>query len=101
MRIMVMFDLPTTSSEDLKIYREFRKFLIKSGFLMQQESIYCKIALNQTASVNIIKSVKKNKPKKGLVQILTVTEKQYAKMESITGEVKSEVLADDRRLVVL
>lgn len=59
MRIMVMFDLPTTSSEDLKIYREFRKFLIKSGFLMQQESIYCKIALNQTASNNIVKSVKK------------------------------------------
>lgn len=101
MRIMVMFDLPTTSSEDLKIYREFRKFLIKSGFLMQQESIYCKIALNQTASNNIVKSVKKNKPKKGLVQILTVTEKQYAKMESIIGEVRSEILADDRRLVIL
>lgn len=33
MRILVMFDLPTLTSEDLKMYRNFRKFLIKNGFL--------------------------------------------------------------------
>ena len=36
-----------------------------------------------------------------LVQLLTVTEKQYAKMDLIVGNVKSEVLNTDERLVIL
>ncbi len=43
----------------------------------------------------------KNKPGEGLVQLLTVTEKQYAKMDIIVGAVKSEVLDSDERLVIL
>ena len=46
-------------------------------------------------------NVHKNKPEEGLIQLLTVTEKQYAKMDIIIGEVKSEVLDSDERLVVL
>lgn len=67
---------------------------------MQQESVYCKIALNQTAKDNIINNIVKNKPTGGLVQILTVTEKQYAKMECIVGSIKTDVLSDDKRLVI-
>lgn len=43
----------------------------------------------------------KNKPEEGLIQLLTVTEKQYAKMDIILGQVKSEVLDTDERLVIL
>ena len=45
--------------------------------------------------------IHKNKPEEGLVQLLTVTEKQYAKMDLIVGNVKSEVLNTDERLVIL
>ena len=48
MRVIVMFDLPVLSSSQIREYNKFRKFLIKSGFLMMQESIYCKLALNAT-----------------------------------------------------
>lgn len=101
MRIMVMFDLPITTSEGRREYTLFRKYLIKSGFLMLQESIYCKIAQNQTMADSIVENVKKNKPTEGLVQILKITEKQYSKMEYIVGTANSEVLNTDERLIVL
>lgn len=101
MRVIVFFDLPTLSLEDKREYRTFRKFLIKKGFLMIQESVYSKIALNQTAALNIEKSVRDNKPKTGLVQMLTVTEKQYAKMEYVVGEKQSNIVDSDDRLVII
>lgn len=101
MRIFVMFDLPVTTSEERKAYAAFRKFLIKSGFLMMQESIYCKMAPNSVLADAVIENIRKNKPGKGLVQVLKITEKQYAKMEFIVGEGRTQVLSSDDRLVVL
>lgn len=101
MRIMVMFDLPVTTAEGRKEYTAFRKYLIKSGFMMLQESIYCKISQNQTMADSIVENIKKNKPSDGLVQILKITEKQYSKMEYIVGKSNSEVLNSDERLIVL
>lgn len=101
MRILVMFDLPMITAAERKEYTKFRKYLIKSGFLMLQESVYCKMSPNATLADATIENVKKNKPEKGLVQVLRITEKQYAKMEFIVGEGKSEVLSSDERLVIL
>ena len=101
MRVLVFFDLPVVTSENRRAYSKFRKFLLKNGFIMLQESVYCKLALNGTAVNAIIDNVHRNKPQEGLVQLLTVTEKQYSKMDSIIGEMKSEVLDSDERLVIL
>ena len=100
MRILVMFDLPTVTSADRREYALFRKYLIKSGFMMM-ESIYCKLSPNSTLADAAIENVRKNKPSKGLVQILRVTEKQFAKMDYIVGEGNTEVLSSDDRLVIL
>lgn len=40
MRILIFFDLPTETAKDRKTYSKFRKFLIKEGFVMMQESVY-------------------------------------------------------------
>jgi CRISPR-associated protein Cas2 len=98
---MVFFDLPVLTDKNRRDYRLFRKFLIKSGFLMMQESVYCKLAQNSTVADAILDNVRKNKPSEGLVQILKVTEKQYAKMDYIVGEKKTEVLDSDERLIIL
>ncbi len=95
-----MFDLPTETAEDRRTYRTFRKGIMKLGFFMMQESVYCKMVLNESAKVNIIASVKKIKPTKGLVQILSVTEKQFQKMEFLVGSAKSNVIDSDERLVI-
>ena len=101
MRVLVFFDLPVVTGEQRREYTKFRKFLLKSGFLMLQESVYCKLALNGTAVNGIVDNINKNSPLEGLVQLLTVTEKQYSKMDFIVGEIKSEVLNSDERLVIL
>ena len=101
MRVLVFFDLPVITAENRRAYVKFRKFLLKNGFLMLQESVYCKLALNGTAVNAIVDNVHKNKPAEGLIQLLTVTEKQYSKMDIVIGNVKSEVLDSDERLVIL
>jgi len=101
MRVIVFFDLPTETLEDKRNYRMFRKFLLKKGFIMVQESVYSKLALNTTAANGIVASIKDNKPKSGLVQMIVITEKQYAKMEYIVGENMSEIIDSDARTVFL
>ena len=101
MRIIIFFDLPTTTSADLREYRNFRKEIIKLGFMMLQESVYVRLALNKTVESSIINKVKSIRPPKGLVQILSVTEKQFTSMETIVGEVSSETLDTDDRMVIL
>lgn len=101
MRVIVFFDLPTETGEDKRSYRKFRKHLIKNGFLMLQESVYAKLALNHTQVDQIISEVKKEKPSKGIVQILSVTEKQFSKMEHISGKSNTDVINTDERLLIL
>ena len=57
MRVIVFFDLPVDTLEHKRAYRKFRKFLIEKGFLMMQESVYCKLALNGTVVAGIEKAV--------------------------------------------
>ena len=101
MRVIVMFDLPVVTSAERREYTQFRKYLIKNGFLMMQESIYCKLVKNTSAADWIVENLKKNKPSAGLVQVMKVTEKQYSKIEYIVGNSKSEVIDSDERLIFL
>ncbi|WP_074520843.1 CRISPR-associated endonuclease Cas2 [Lachnospira pectinoschiza] len=101
MRVLVMFDLPVLTSKNMKDYRQFRKYLIKSGFLMMQESVYCKLAPNSVAADSIVDNIRKNKPPEGLVQVLKVTEKQFSKMEYVVGEKRKDIIDSDERLIIL
>lgn len=101
MRILVFFDLPTMSLEDRREYRRFRKHLIKSGFLMLQESVYCKLALNHTVANSIYDSLRKNRPGDGIVQVLMITERQFSKCEYLTGEDTTDIINTDERLLIL
>lgn len=96
-----MFDLPVTTSSGRKEYSKFRKLLIKSGFMMMQESIYCKLAQNTSAAQLIVDNIRKNKPPVGLVQVLTITEKQFSKIEYILGNSNTDVIDTDERLIIL
>lgn len=101
MRVFVFFDLPVLTDANKREYRKFRKYLIKSGFLMVQESVYCKLAQNSSVATTINDEIKRNKPSEGLVQMLVITEKQYAKMEFVIGERKDNIIDSDDRLVII
>lgn len=102
MRLVVFFDLPVLTAAQRKSYRVFRKFLIKDGYVMMQESVYSKMVLDGAAADSALARLKKNKPPSGIVQVLKVTEKQFGGMVEITGERrKSDVVDTAERLIVL
>lgn len=101
MRIIVFFDLPTETGEDRRNYRKFRKALVKNGFIMLQESVYCRMISSPSVEMSVKKMIKDNKPPKGLVQFLSVTERQFAKMEYVVGEHSSEVIDNSDKVVIL
>lgn len=99
MQIMCFFDLPVVTAKDRGNYRRFRKFLLKNGFCMVEESVYSRMVINGNSRRAVEELVRKNRPPKGLVALLTVTEKQFANMEMITGEYKSDVISSTDRVV--
>ena len=101
MRTMVFFDLPNVYAKDKRNYLKFRKFLLSEGFIIMQESVYSKIILNQQQADLLFNRVRKNAPKKGIIQVLTITEKQYAQIEYIIGEPDTKIINDDSKLVIL
>lgn len=101
MRVMVFFDLPVQTSAERREYARFRKHLIRNGFIMVQESVYAKLALNMSAAGAIMEAVRREKPPAGLVQMLVITEKQYTRMEYVVGEHKSEIIDSDERTIYL
>ena len=101
MRLLVFFDLPTETGEDRRNYRKFRRCLIKNGFMMLQESVYCRMLLTPSAGQAVLDVLRKNRPPQGIVQVMTMTEKQFAGIEYITGEHSSEVIESDERLIIL
>ncbi len=101
MRILVFFDLPTMTSKDMREYRKFRKSLLKYGFYMIQESVYCKMVLNYTVVEQTRSYINSNKPPSGIVQLLVITEKQFSRMEYIVGESNKTMLTSDERVTVI
>ena len=101
MRLLVFFDLPTETSNDRRNYRKFRKGLLLNGFFMIQESVYCRMVLNKTSERTAMANIYRIRPPHGLVQVLTVTEKQFAEMQCITGESTHDVIDSDERVVIL
>lgn len=101
MRMILMYDMPTELASERKSYRKFRNFLLNEGFIMHQFSVYSKLLLNGTANTAMISRIKQNNPEKGLITIMTVTEKQFSKMIYLSGERDSSIANSDDRLVFL
>lgn len=89
MRLIVFFDLPVKTAKQRKDYRQFRKFLLKDGYLQLQESVYAKLVVNDGAAGAAVARLHKNRPPAGLVQVMKVSEAAYATMEYITGNRKA------------
>lgn len=100
-RTIVFFDLPNIYIKDKKNYVKFRKYLLNEGFIMMQESVYSKIVLNSQQATLLLDRLRKNAPKKGLIQVLTITERQYSQIEYIIGKSETKIINTEDRLVVL
>ena len=85
MRVLVFFDLPVVTKRQRRIYTQFRKYLIKTGHIMIQYSVYAKIVNTREAARDHVNAIRRNAPKEGNVRLMTLTEKQYANMTIIVG----------------
>ena len=101
MRMILFFDLPMVSARERKIYATFRKQLIHEGFVMMQQSVYSKLVLNSTNEKLTYDRIKKIIPDNGVVQLLTITERQCASMEYLAGEYDELSIQSTDRTVVL
>ncbi len=81
MRMLVLFDLPTGSKAEKKAYSEFRKFLIKDGYHMEQYSVYSRILLSRDSVDAHMRRLKTSLPPSGAVTVITLTERQYESRE--------------------
>ncbi|WP_225422963.1 CRISPR-associated endonuclease Cas2 [Companilactobacillus jidongensis] len=101
MRLMIMFDLPTLTSQDRRNYRQFMKKLRLDGFTKMQESIYTCVLIDATSAKFLTNKVELYAPSKGLIQALPITEKQYEAMRYLTGKKKDTPDRRFERLVVI
>ncbi len=90
MWVMVLFDLPTETKKERKIYAGFRKKLLKDGFTMFQFSIYLRHCPSRDNADVHIKRVKLELPPQGQVGILCITDKQFGEMELFYGKKPTE-----------
>ena len=86
MRMLVFFDLPTTTREHQRRAAKFRKFLIEDGYFMVQYSVYARICVGEDGVQKHEKRLVDNLPPNGSVRMLTVTEKQYENIRILVGE---------------
>ena len=90
MWVMVLFDLPTETKKDRKIYSDFRKKMLKDGFVMFQFSIYLRHCPSRDNAQVHIKRVMANLPPRGEVAILQITDKQFGNMQVYYGKKETE-----------
>lgn len=50
---------------------------------------------------SVKEKIRKSSPKEGLIQMLTITEKQFAGIEYVSGYGQKAIIDSDNRLVVL
>lgn len=101
MRAILFFDLPVEKVSQQRAYRHFVKDIKKLGFYMLQKSVYVKMGIDIQAIDSVIEKIKRIIPEEGDISILTITEKQFASIELLLGEGKTDVINSDERVVEL
>jgi len=86
MWLFVFFDLPVVTKKERKIATDFRKVLLKNGFIMMQFSVYNRHCASRESAEVHIKRVKCAVPPHGQVSILMITDKQYGDIINYFGQ---------------
>lgn len=66
---------------------------------MMQKSVYSKLVINNVTSSAVREKISKNLPPEGIIELLEVTENQFAKIEYLVGEKQSIVEESMDRLI--
>lgn len=85
---IVIFDLPVITKADRKEASKFRKDLLDKGFQMVQLSVYFKLLSGVEELETIERYIESILPRKGKVEIIHITDRQYEDIKSFYGNVR-------------
>ena len=91
MWLFAMFDLPVDEKELRREYAKFRKTLLKQGFTMLQYSVYVHYVRSEETEDVYRKHVQAALPSHGQVRLISVTDRQFEKMEIYVGKKRKKV----------
>ncbi len=100
MWLFVMFDLPVGTRKERKQATGFRNHLLDLGFEMSQFSIYLKYCASGEKADAVGGQIQQQLPPGGKIDILTITDKQFANMRRFyaKGRIKNEIKPSQLRL---
>lgn len=96
--LFAMFDLPVVEKKQRRAYTLFRKELLRLGFTMLQYSVYARYYQSEEASHPQRKHIEGLIPPGGRVRLMTVTDRQFAKMDVFYGKTKRPTERAPRQL---
>jgi CRISPR-associated protein Cas2 len=85
MWLFVMFDLPVKTRAQRREYTRFRNRLVARGFVMLQLSVYARHCPSDAAAASESRFVRAGLPPEGQVRLMSVTDRQFARMEVAFG----------------
>ena len=91
-----MFDLPVVEKADRRAATTFRNFLLDEGFSMGQMSIYYRLLSGKEAVEALSKRIERQLPKYGVVQLLTITDKQFENMRTYESRASQSLKKTDQ-----
>lgn len=83
--LLVMFDLPVKTKEQIRLANQYRNLLKDRGFDRIQLSVYCKYYLNGNSTERDLGMLKMNVPGAGQVRVLKVSDMQWAFNDYVSG----------------
>lgn len=86
MWMIVLFDLPVITKMEKKAALKFRTSLLDRGFKMSQYSVYYRLISGKEALDGYVAEIRKNLPKTGKIDIVSITDKQYEGIISFSGK---------------
>ena len=98
MWLFVMFDLPVVTREERKRATRFRNDLLDLGFEMSQYSVYLKYCASGDKAHSVSRKIPPLLPPRGKVDVLAVTDKQFASMRRYFGQMLEEIDALPKQL---
>jgi CRISPR-associated protein Cas2 len=90
MWLFALFDLPVEKPIQRKRYARFRKALLKEGFMMLQYSVYARYCPSDDGAQIYRAHVKEVLPPEGEVRLLSITDRQFGKMEVFCGKSRKQ-----------
>lgn len=91
MWLFAMFDLPVDKPELRREYTQFRKALLKEGFSMLQFSVYAHYVRSEESEEVYRRRVAMVLPSHGQVRLISITDRQFEKMEVYVGQKRKKV----------